>query len=146
MLSFIKFSVYSGTYIKKQQYKQKLRHYTTCADTLTIRSLRIYIYTVTAKPNMSLTFVRSIPSLTCDNSCMITLLCSSTDPASPSSSLSSCESKRSKIKHIFLEWCYTGPICAGTSIINDFFQTNIFKEKKLKLSKAAYQHRLFHWT
>ena len=33
---------------------------------------------------LALTFVRSIPSLTCDKRCMITLLCSSTDPASSS--------------------------------------------------------------
>lgn len=48
------------------------------------------------------TLVRSIPSLTCDKRCMITLLCSSTDPASPSSSLSSWESKRSATEQAVL--------------------------------------------
>lgn len=86
---------------------------------------------------LALTFVRSIPSLTCDKRCMITLLCSSTDPASPSSSLSSCESKRSATERLSLGWLWVEWRCpARTAKIS----------KKTKFSEAPHQHRLCHWT
>lgn len=77
---------------------------------------------------LALTFVRSIPSLTCDKRCMITLLCSSTDPASPSSSLSSCESKRSTTEQLILGWLWTDWRCPARTANTS---------KKMKFSKAS---------
>lgn len=84
----------------------KYRTVTAFVSTLTTWSLGFYhTHEAPQSATLLLTLVRSIPSLTCDKRCMMTLLCSSTDPASASSSLSSCESKRSKIEHIFSDWC-----------------------------------------
>lgn len=126
--------------------------------TLRLNRFRVWGLLSLPSPISKFTFVRSIPNLTCDKRCLITLLCSSTDSPSPSSSRSSGGSKRSRktklllfySKHSKTDWTELAYILAVKKVLfiklrllNTIQRRSISKEtvdKLFSLSTSSYRY------